>query len=278
MRNALTLSFAMLLGAVSACGPAEPTPVAIPFRAAVNGAAFACDASYDGIGTTASTIRPIDMRVYAHDIHVLAGGERVPLTLTDGPAQGNGIALLDFEDDSGTCETGSPTTHTVIEGTVPADTVVDGVSFKLGVPEDQNHLDAATSPAPLNVPGLWWSWSGGYKFAKIDVASTGNSEFFFHLGATDCAGDPVAGFACAFGNLAQVEVEGLAEDGAVVLDIGALYEGVDVDAPLAEGDSVPGCMAFPGDPECPAMFAPVGLEFESTSAAGAQRLFAAGAK
>jgi uncharacterized repeat protein (TIGR04052 family) len=261
-----------LLGATTAASCAAPDDVLraveIPFSAVVGEEAFACDGTY-ALGAPAAEVQPIDLRLYVHDFAVLSDGERVPLVLDDDEFQGSGVALLDFEDDSGACETGSPAVHTSVTGAVPQGTGVDGVSFRVGVPEDQNHLDAATAPAPLNVPGLWWSWVGGYKFMKIDVAAPANPEFYFHLGATTCEGDPADGFSCAHGNIATVDVEG----DAVEIDLARLYQDVDVNEPLAEGDAVPGCMAFEGDPECPAMFAALGLGFEGGSPASAQTLF-----
>ena len=32
-----------------------------------------------------------------------------------------------------------------------------GLQFRVGVPPELNHLDAAVAPAPLNDPGLWWA-------------------------------------------------------------------------------------------------------------------------
>ena len=33
---------------------------------------------------------------------------------------------------------------------------------------------------------MWWSWVGGYRYFKLDVQSTENPEWFFHLGAENC--------------------------------------------------------------------------------------------
>lgn len=273
------LALALSATITSACagGEVELDDVSIPFAATFGDTPFSCDGSF-AVGTSGAEVRPIDMRFYVHNVAVLSGGEEVPLALDDNAFQGtiNGaqIALLDFEDNTSTCDTGSPDTHTEVTGKVPAGTVVEGVSFSIGVPDEANHLDAATGPAPLNVPGLWWTWSGGYKYMKIDMVAPENPEFFFHMGATTCSGDPTSGFSCAFGNVANVRLDGAT---SVAFDAGKLYTGVDVNEPLAEGDAVPGCMAFAGDPECPAMFEPLGLDFESAAANGEnQVLFKAG--
>ena len=55
--------------------------------------------------------------------------------------------------------------------------------------------------------------------------------------------------------------------------------GVDVErVPDGVSDTLPGCMAFSGDPECPAMMAPLGLRFEDNAPAGAQTVFSARAQ
>ena len=58
-----------------------------------------------------------------------------------------------------------------------------------------------------------------------------------------------------------------------MIDAATILAGVDVDrVPDGTTDMIPGCMAFPGDPECPAMMAPLGLRYESDEP-GAQTLF-----
>ena len=72
-------------------------------------------------------------------------------------------------------------------------------------------------------------------------------------------------------------VYGLACDPQNREAVARLYEAVDLAAPLAEGDSVPGCMSFSGDPECPGMFTPLGLVFEKEEpSADPQTLFHSG--
>lgn len=265
----LSLIGSACLGLTAGCADLEPPqPFELPFAAVVGTTPFSCDGELV-VGTSGVAVRPIDLRLYIHDVAVIADGERIPVTLEDSAFQGQGIVLLDFEDDTGSCATGSPETNTIVRGTLPAGTVPDKVTFRLGVPGALNHLDAATGPAPLNVPGMWWSWTGGYKYMRADVASPEHPAFYFHLGATSCSGDPSAGFSCAFDNVAEVTLDGT----SVVLDLAALYAGVDVSAPLAEGDFVPGCMAFSGDPDCPAMFAPFGLAFEGGAIEAASSIF-----
>jgi uncharacterized repeat protein (TIGR04052 family) len=271
----LVLGGATLLA--SACDEPEAEPVIIDFRAVVDGVPFACGERYEGIGTTESSFEPLDFRLYLHGFELVdASGQRFPTAPVDDERwQRDGFVLVDFEDGTGACATGSPSTNTQVTLENEAGIAVAGVVFRIGLPPENNHLDAATAPPPLNEPGMWWSWSGGYKYVKADVKTEAGTPFYFHLGGTECGGDPSSGFSCGYANISEVELAIDPASDAVVVDMARLYDGVDIDAPLDQSaDSVPGCMAFSGDPECPDMFEALGLVFESTEPAGeAQRMF-----
>lgn len=261
----LMLGGATLLAA--ACDEPEPQRVTLDFRAVVDGAPFACGERYEGIGVSGAAIEPLDFRMYLHGFELLdANGERHPAAPVDDDRwQRDGFALVDFEDGMGACATGSPSTHTTVELESDAAIEVAGIAFRIGLPPEDNHLDAATAPPPLNEPGMWWSWRGGYKYIRADVLTEAGAPFFFHLGGTECDGAPASGFACGYPNIAEVVLPAL-DPGTeqIVVDLARLYDGVDVLAPVDDAtDSVAGCMAFPGDPECPAMFEAVGLPFQS---------------
>lgn len=263
------------------CGDADNEEVRdleIQVEARFGPQSFECGATFTDVGTSAASVRPLDFRFYVHDVSLLRrGGSSVPFALTnDGVWQRDGVALLDFEDDTGTCATGSPETNRSLRGRAPAARDYVGVAFTLGLPESMNHLDAATAPAPLNAPGMWWSWQGGYKYMRVDVASEGAPDgFFFHLGGTGCDGTPGRGLGCRYQNLARVELEsaGLSD---VSIDARALYRELDVNAlPDFQSDFVAGCMAFEGDPECPPMFDALALAFEDVAPTSVrQSLFA----
>jgi len=273
---------ALLLGAatVLACDAGESErAITLRFAPQVGARAFACGQDFDGVGLGAATVTPLDFRMYVHDVALLrASGERVPVAVRDdGQWQRDGLVLLDFEDGTGACATGSPGTNFTVEGSVPAHDDYVGLEFVVGVPDESNHLDGATAPAPLNAQGLWWSWQGGYKYMRLDVRPATQPEFFYHLGATSCAGSVQDGFDCAFANLATIRLDDFdpAAD-EIVVDAAAILADVDVErVPDGTTDRLPGCMAFPGDPECPAMMAPLGLRFESDAAAGPQTVFSA---
>lgn len=251
--------------------------VALRFTPVVGDQPFACGKDFDGIGSGASTVTPLDFRMYVHEVALLrSSGERVPVAIRDdGQWQSEGLVLLDFEDGSGACMTGSPATNFEVRGTVPDHGDYVGVEFIVGVPHEQNHLDGAIAPAPLNAQGMWWTWQGGYKYVRLDVRPATQPEFFYHLGATSCDGSVQDGFKCAYANLPTVRIDDFdPERDAIVVDAAKILAGVDVEhVPDGISDTLPGCMAFSGDPECPAMMAPLGLRFEDNAPAGVQTVF-----
>ncbi len=261
-RSSLLLSVLALLPLVQGCG-AFDKKVTLKFSPQVGEQPLRCDATYSGMGTTSSTVQLLDFKLYVRDVTLVrANGERHALALDqDGTWQREGIALLDFEDGTGTCDTGSPEVHTALTGKVPDFDDYTGLEFKLGLPPEMNHLDGATAPAPLNAPGMWWSWKGGYKFLRLDVRTRGNETFFFHLGASGCTGTVAEGFTCAEDNQASVRVENFDPSRhQLVLDLAALYADVDLDHVIDnQSDFISGCMSSATDPECPALFAPLGL-------------------
>jgi uncharacterized repeat protein (TIGR04052 family) len=280
LARALRLPFAaLLIGACHGGGEEDASgkQVELRFEAQFGDEAFDCGAEYSGIGVTEATVSPLDLRLFVHDVQLVrSGGEPEPLLLADdGLWQHEGVALLDFEDATGTCETGSPGVNRSLRGTAEGYDDYTAVAFTLGVPTAKNHLDGATAAAPLDAPGMWWSWQGGYKYMKVDVASEANpGGFFFHLGGTNCDGSPTQGYECQHENLARIEVA-LSESGGVVLDLAPLYRSVDVNAiPDSETDFIPGCMGSSSDPECALMFGALGLGSEYEAASGsAQQLF-----
>jgi len=254
---------------------AETMAVTIPFRGTVAGDTFACGTTYTGVGTTGVTIDPLDFRFYVYDVALLDdSGAATPVDLEqDREWQYENVALIDFEDGSGSCATGSPNTREQVVGTVPSGDYT-GVSFMVGIPPELNHIDAATAPAPLNDTGLWWAWTGGYKFARIDVATTANPSFFFHLGATNCTVDDAGAYSCELDNNAPIELDMDVTADVISIDLLDFYADNDLDAPLDYvTDFVSGCMAFAGDPECEGLMPKLGLPWEGVQDPPAQTFF-----
>ncbi len=213
------------------------------------------------MGTAASEISITDFRLYVHDLRLVGPNDsETPLTLDqDGLWQHENLALLDFENKSGACSNGTPETNVVVKGTVPAG-VYEGIAFKVGVPENLNHLDSGAAPSPLNLSGLFWSWTSGYKFVRVDSNVTdGTGPFLLHLGATGCTADQQTGaVTCTQSNVPEVRfVAFKADTQKIVIDVGDLLAENDLSKNVA---GAPGCMSETDDPECMTVFPRLGLD------------------
>lgn len=259
--------------------------VEIPFTAAVAGAPFACTESYAGLGSAATDVQFLDFRLFVSSANLIAAdGTRVPVALEqDGAWQIENIALLDFEDGTGSCATGTPQVNTTLRGTVP-EGAYRGLEFEVGVPFDWNHGDPTTAPAPLNLTAMFWNWRGGYKFAKIEfapvmamgmnAAATTHSEgaghgglggWMLHLGSTMCAPPDATtppSEACANPNRVSVALPDFVPgESSVVIDPAAVVAGADLTQNTIE--TSPGCMSFPNDPDCNTVLPRLGLAFNA---------------
>lgn len=264
--------------------------IEIRFAAAVNGEAFDCGKSYANVGTTASTLTPLDFRFYVHNLRLVnAAGEAVSLQLVqDGKWQYQNLALLDFEDKSAGCSSGNPDTHFVVKGKVPAGTY-KGLQFGLGVPFELNHQDMNRAASPLNLSSLFWNWRGGYKFTRIDFASTGQPNgYSIHLGSTGCTGMGTSAMRiqhgdedhgseshgaahssesqvippaqCTYANRPEVSLPDFEPtQHTVVADLGQLLRASNID--VNQADTASGCMSGPDDADCQGIFQQLGLPF-----------------
>ncbi|MCK8503834.1 MULTISPECIES: MbnP family copper-binding protein [Myxococcus] len=259
-----------LLLAAQGCGgddDVEPKAYTVRFSPQVRQEALSCTTSFTDIGTSRGVIELLDFRMYVRDVTLIrANGERHALKLAqDGQWQRDAIALLDFEDGTGTCRTGSPGTHREVTGTAPEHDDYTGLEFKVGLPPDRNHLDVEVEPAPLDVRDMWWSWQGGYKFVKLDIRSQQNAAYYFHLGASGCQGSNADGYTCGAANQATVALDGFdPETNQVVLDVAGLLSELDVNRTPTGSDMMPGCMSGPTDPECPPLLSQFGLNADGT--------------
>lgn len=255
---------------------AGPQSVTLSFAAKINGQAFACGTTYQGVGTPAASYTPTDFRFYVHDVRLVDGtGGEVPVTLSqDGAFQKDALALLDFETGDKGCDMGTAATHVALTGSVPSGTYT-GVKFVLGVPATMNHIDQATAPAPLNDSTMWWVWRAGFKYFKVDgTGGAGATPFAFHLGATGCPGasptEPPSG-PCTAPNLVEVSLGGFDPASKVIVaDFGKVLANVDVTKNTTA--TAPGCMSAPDDPECVPIFGKLGLPI-GPSPGGTQVLF-----
>lgn len=287
------LLIAMLFASLMAPAMAQETQtVTIRFAGVVGDTPFSCGASYEGIGATASRITPSDFRFYVSGVELIdAGGRAVAVALDqDQMWQHRDVALLDFENRTGPCLTGTSETRDVVTGVVPKGDY-RGLRFTLGVPFDLNHADATIASSPLNLTSMFWNWQAGYKFLRVDFASSGRPQsiqpgsiprfgdrqgslrmgFAIHVGSTMCAAPSGTERPASCANPNRVTVTFPAFDPArnvVVADLKALLAGVDVD--VNQEGSPAGCMSTPGDGDCDPLMLNLGLQFGGRVPAGQQ--------
>lgn len=252
-------------------------PIEIRFDARVGTAPARCGQAYADIGTAKAGLRFQDLRIYVSAVKLIdASGRAVPVTLTpDDQWQSDQVTLLDFEDGSGNCN-GNAATNRVVRGTVPAGDY-RGLIFEIGVPRAVNHQDPTLAAAPLNVTALTWPWRVGYKFTTIDLQTSGGAGgpnaatgFSIHLGSTGCGeGSPMTppSAPCTNPNRPSYRLDGFdPAKSTVILDIGALLAGTDITVNAPKSAS--GCMSFPGDGDCVAIFDRLGLPFDGKPSTG----------
>jgi len=257
--------------------------VSIVFEAQANGLPINCDTELTGLGTVGTSAALKDFRFYIHDLVLIKDtGEEIPLVLDSNIWQTGNVALVDFQDKSDGCAGSVKPTHTEVTGTIPDDDAIyNAVKFKLGVPTELNHNNPVTSPSPLNIPSLQWSWQAGYKFMRLDVAPVGGvtrvgdpeylgNAWNVHLGSTNCTGAPVT---CERNNRPTITLsEYDIETSSVVFDYGVLVEG---NILSQDNGGHPGCASASMDPECSALFQKLGLDIDTgdTNASITQTVF-----
>jgi uncharacterized repeat protein (TIGR04052 family) len=260
--------------------------ITLQFRAAFGAETFSCGQQYANQGATGATMSPRDFRFYVSDVHLLNGaGEAVPLQMAElPPYQGEGVALLDFEDGSGDCLDGDVGLNSTVSGSVPAGDYV-GVLFSTSVPLNLNHADPTTLPAPLQASQMTWGWLGGYKFIKLELSSMpaatldgsvdGGSgeppvaaETSLHFGSIGCAasveGDPTSSVNCAMPNRNRIQLEAFDLNSDVIV--------ADLSAWLAESDLSLSVLCHPLGDGCAPIWERAGLD-ETGNALPVQNLF-----
>lgn len=276
-------------GAALAAG-GKTQPVAVSFALTADGKEVGCAAPLHNLGSGHIDAKLHDARFYVHGVTLIdAKGGRTPVALTPNEWQYADLALIDFKDARGgnaPCSETNPAKNTTVTGAVPAGNYV-GLEFSVGVPvEGQaegktvqlNHSSTETSPAPLDVAVMAWSWQAGRKFILVEidpqapiVKADGSKArtWMAHLGSTGCKGNPATGeiTACLRANRFTVAFDHFdPKTQRVELDLSRLFESTDI---LVDKGGAVGCMSGPDDPECATIFAAVGLNLgESAPGAG----------
>jgi len=259
-------------------GSGPPPNVVVTFEARVGAEVFDCASTFSNVGSTGMDVGLSDFRFYVHDVRLVEAGTavEVPIALTqdglwqytaDMSVPEDGVVLLDFENDTGSCANGTAPTNTVVTGNVPMGNY-DGIKFRLGVPASLNHADAAIAPSPLNFSAMFWSWRDGYKYLRID-AEGAVDNFDIHLGAIACTGDPLQGELVTCGNPNRPEMSLAsfnAADDVIVIDYATLVAATDLTAN--------GCYSEPDDPDCAELFATLGIDLATGAMTGTQTVFA----
>lgn len=247
--------------------PTSGKDVAINFKFAVNGKPYSCSQTYTGVGNNpdagAQVFLPSFARFYLHDVK-LGGpnGADVPVSITgDGVWQLSDAGVVMISADTGGCKGDAPV-HLQVLGTAPEGTYA-GLKFKIGLPFAVNHLFVDNQPPPLNDPAMYWSWTNGYRFMKIegfDAVKKSLPGGLLHLGSAGCVPDKSNNpTSCAFENLVDVAFPTFnIATNSVVLDIGTLFKDTDITVNVS---GPPGCMSAPTDPECPPMLKKLGIPY-----------------
>ncbi|WNG30307.1 metallo-mystery pair system four-Cys motif protein [Cystobacter fuscus] len=269
------VAVALPLASTLGCGLQGPEkkelPVDISFEARVGAEPFACGRTYTGLGTTATTFEPMDLRMFLHDVRLVSeDGTEVPVALTDdGEWQKDGALLLDFADKSGQCTRGTAATRTHLEGTVP-EGHYRGLRFKIGLSESDNHRNPMLAPGTYQDANLYWGWRSGYIFLRVDGRTTGlRSGYVMHLGSMDCPpAEPGQYGGCTFPSRPEISLDGFVLDQSkVILDLASLLADANLDVDANVPNTSIGCMSQRGDPDCAPVFTRLGLPFHDLSEA-----------
>lgn len=259
--------------------------VSIGFTALNGSSRVSCAKPISGLGTTGRSAKLNDLRFYVSGMQLLRkGGGAVNVKLPKNSkwnyTKGNSaVTLIDLENGTGACAAeGTKGMNAVVRGTVPKGKYV-GARYSVSVPYPLNHTNLTSTPAPLNLMAMGWSWQFGRKFMKIELSEdTGpawaSKIFFLHVGSTDCVGDPAAGekAKCALPNRNLVTLKKFNPvKQKIALDFKKLFGGVNVAGESMGGmdgmDSMEmemgGCMSFTESPDCAPIFRTLGMKLGS---------------
>jgi uncharacterized repeat protein (TIGR04052 family) len=233
------------------CGVSRDSAVTVPWSVEWQGERVDC-------GKPSSLLNIEDLRFFVHDVRFVdeQGRETAARIVPDGRWQTDDVALIDFA-----CG-GERATHTSLNlRTNPGPFIA--LRFRLGVPFEQNHANAALAVGPLAIGAMNWSWQGGYKFLKLD-GRLNDTPFRLHVGSTECAGTFAHITSCARPNLADITVP-ISTSGGVAVDLTPLLS-TEAPASHCEGEAAASCQR---------PFEALGLGLANGLAAGGQHVFRA---
>jgi uncharacterized repeat protein (TIGR04052 family) len=230
----------LFIAALSACSGSGARPVSIRF-----------DAVQGGEG---AALR--NLQFYVHDLELIdedGKPHRFALNATP-PWQSEQVALVDLAGDA-------VRRNSTLTGTIDptARQRFVALRFKVGVPFALNHGNPLTAAAPLDRADLFWTWQGGHKFLRVDLAADGR-EWSFHLGSTGCSSASALrppGTPCAQPNEMTMRLDGDPLAQVVRFDPASLV------AAARSSGHVACTGAYAEEPACANAFASTGLQAAS---------------
>lgn len=133
---------------------------------------------------------------FMSELKVRQNGEDKALELDTNEWQNEGVAMLQWTDCAAQqAQSGAqdsvliPPYHASLQLAQAEDfSAVSHLKFTLGLPFELNHRNPLSQSPPLNIPSMFWSWRGGYKFFRLDMQGQ-SQRWVFHLGSTGCVAD-----------------------------------------------------------------------------------------
>lgn len=227
---------------LSGCGPQRVT---IEFYPLVGQEHFACTSAWEHVGVSASVIQPKDFRLLVSEVRLHSKtGTWIPMRLEEVEGdQHEGVALVDFENATGLCKTGTPMTRYEIEGSVAERPEFDALELTLGV------------PTGAELPSHAASLQGGGRARGLSVGlkSRAHPDWVFHLPPT-CVGEK-----CSDDRL-RVRVEGVdASKRIIIADLLELLREADLEQPAQAPDFIAGCASDLLDVDCAPLMRALGV-------------------
>ena len=227
-------------------GTEEKQAVEIKFKAKYGAEDLECGRWYDNPGVSKVRVTVQDFRWFVEEVRLIKkDGAEVKMDFDDrSPVQTKDVAMLDFTDGTGRCETGSADVNTTITGKAPRGEYT-GIVFVNGVPEALNHANITEAKPPLQDTTLYWSWRSGYRFIVNELfIEEGASELpegdggvrddptskFIHIGSGGCTETP-PNYTCTRSNRSVIKLDNFdPSKNVITADLAKVFENIDLKA------------------------------------------------
>jgi uncharacterized repeat protein (TIGR04052 family) len=235
---------------------------------------FSCLDTYEDIGSSKVRAVPADFRFYLQDVKLISSdGQEVPVTLQKrAPWQTADVALIDFEDMTGSCH-GTTETNDYVTVSAP-EGKYKGIVFTNGVPEKLNHLEQSTLPPPLDLTDMYWAWLTGFRYYVVELqqadvgVGAGADDAgvvlpglgLLHTGATACVKD-----GCKLQNRNSIRLTDFDPDADVIV--------ADAASVFVETDITQDMQCHSSGELCAPMYKRIGLEWGTGKALTEQNVY-----